>query len=628
MTRAKKLIQLVLVITLCSLPFLSAKEKPVEQFEEQRRAESQAKREAAEAAKAGKQEQKQRAEQELAKSRLPEDATARLSVREIGLRGNTLVSTAELLAGLPIVFNSSDKPIDKADSAHLYDFTALHEVMAEPGTPRVVSARTVQGLTQYILSVYQQKNFGGIYVYVPAEALKGSELKDGILQVDIIEARVGTVGVKYYDVNQSAVEKGYLDANAVLGWSPVKSGEVINRKRLDDYINLLNLNPDRYVSAAVSKGAEANTLAVNYGIYEADPWHYFIQADNSGVKDRQWDPRIGVINTNLLGYDDSFFVLYQFSPESDWEDNYSLFGSYDIPIAGPKLRLNIFGGYSEFDLSPQATDIDFIGGGSFIGANLKYNVLQADGWFFDVIGTVSEERSRITPSLFPEALASNVRMELWGYAIDIHKRDDMSNTSLGYKNTASMGGSSRAEFERARAGAERDFTIHTFYGTHSRLLDPNKVTRLSTTLRWVVTNDRLPPAKMMPFGGLYSVRGYDEYEIIADGGILASAQYEFDIIRYEKIKGDSSEKVDKEQKKQKGLKKLAPLVFSDFGRTRIIEPRGTEDSSDTLFSVGVGTLVEYGDNFSGGVYYGYPLKETEDTRRDKGRVSATVMMRW
>jgi hemolysin activation/secretion protein len=628
MTRAKKLIQLVLVITLCSLPNLAAKEKPAEQFEQQRRAEAQAKREASEAAKARKRQQSQRAEQEAAKSRLPEDATARLTVRELRLKGNTLVSTAEILAGLPIVFNASDKPIDKADSANLYDFTALQEVIAEPGTPRVVSARTIQGLTQYILSVYQQKNLGGIYVYVPAEALKGGELKDGILQVDIIEASVSDVGIKYYDVNQSVVEKGRLDANAVLCWSPVKSGEVINRKRLDDYMNLLNLNPDVYVSAKVSKGAEANTLSVNYDIYEAKPWHYFIQADNSGVRERQWNPRIGVINTDLLGYDDSFFAMYQFKAESGIEDNYSLFGSYDIPIAGPKLRLNIFGGYSEFDLSPQATDIDFIGGGKFIGGNLRYNVFQTDGWFVDVIGTVSEEQSRITPSLFPEILGSNVRMHLWGYAVDIHKRDDIAITSLGYKNTASMGGSSRSEIEKARTGAERDFTIHTFYGSHSRVLDPNKVTRLSATLRWVVTNDRLPPAKMTPFGGMYSVRGYDEYEIVADAGVLASAQYEFDIIRYEKTKIASGEEADKEQKKQKGLKKLAPLVFSDFGRTSIINPQGMEESSETLFSVGIGTLVEYGDNFSGGVYCGFPLRETEDTPAGRARVSATVMMRW
>ena len=36
---------------------------------------------------------------------------------------------------------------------------------------------------------------------------------------------------------------------------------------------------------------------------------------------------------------------------------------------------------------------------------------------------------------------------------------------------------------------------------------------------------------MTTFGGLYTVRGYQESEIVADGGIIASVQYEYDIVK-------------------------------------------------------------------------------------------------
>jgi len=634
---AKNFVRLFLVVAAVGMliaitdfaGFARASEKATQQFTEQRQAEAEAKRQEAEAAKAKQQEQKQLSKEQLARVRLPEDNTPRLKVSEIRFSGNALVSTKELLENMPVIFNASDKPIASAESANLYDFAPLHEIISSPGQSREVSARTIQGLTQYVLSVYQQKNYGGVYVYIPAESLKGgAELKDGVLQVDVIETKVSGVGTKYYDVNQTVARKGYLDANAVLGWSPVKPGGVVNQKKLDDYINQLNLNPDRYVTATVSKGAEPNTLAVDYGIYEANPWHYFIQVDNSGAKDSQWNPKIGVINTNLLGYDDSFMAVYQFRPDSSWNDNYSLYGSYDIPIAGPGLRLNIYGGYSEFDLSSQTSDISFVGGGKFIGANLRYNVFQVDDWFFDVIGSFSEEESRNTPSLFPEFTASKVRMNLLGGGVDIHKRDDVSLASLGYKYTANTGGSGEDEFVKARTDTEKYFTIHNFYGSYSRILDPNKVTRLSMSLRWVVTDDRLVPAKMTPFGGMYTVRGYKEYEVIADEGVLASAQYEFDVIRYENLKGSSKEDVDKQQSKQKGLKKLAPLAFVDFGRSTINSPIGDEKQHQTLLSVGIGAVAEYGDNFSGGVYYGIPLRETEDTKPGSGRVNVSLMMRW
>jgi hemolysin activation/secretion protein len=603
-----------------------AAEKPLEQVKNQRQFEAPAKKEAPIA----KKEPKQLTEEELARIKLPEDTTPRLKVKELRFSGNTLVTTTELLADLPIIFNASDKPITKAESQNLYDFRPLHEVISTPEQTVEVSARTLQGLTQYVLSVYQQKNYGGIYVYVPAEILSGGEVKDGIVVIDVIESQVSSVGIKYYDPNQKSVEKGHLDPNAVLGWSPVKPQGYVNQKKLDDFLNLLNLNPDRYVSAVVSKGSKPNTLAVNYDIYEVNPWHYFIQIDNSGVDESQWNPKIGIVNTNLLGFDDQFTAVYQFRPDSTWNDNYSLYGSYDFPIAGQGLRLNIYGGYSEFDLSSQTSDISFIGGGKFIGANLRYNVFQVDDWFFDVIGSFSEEESRNTPSIFPEFLASKVRMTLLGGGVDIHKRDDMYLASLGYKYTANVDGSDRSEYLTARANSDKYFKIHDFYGSYSQVLDPNIVTKLSTSLRWIITNDRLVPAKMTPFGGMYSVRGYEEYEILADGGLLASAQYEFDLVRYEKLKEFSKEQVDKEQAKQQGLKKFAPLVFTDYGWSKINDASSTinEKSHETLWSAGVGALAEYGNNLSAAVYYGIAMRDTENTDAGDGRVSVSFMLRW
>ena len=697
MKAAKTFVQWLLVVGLTASAISTAKEKPVQQFEEQREQEAAAKREAAEAAKAKKEEQRQlakqlaetrqqakadveqakqqrdetlagldrnasaeelrlqkeqieaqfneqlakidmkvrltTAKQQLAQVKLPEDNSAKLTLKEIRFIGNTLISTAQILEDMPIVFNSSTRPLAKVESEHLYDFTPVYETILMPGTSREVSARTIQGLTQYVLSVYQQKNYAGIYVYVPAEVLKGGSLKDEMLPVEIIEAKVTDVGVKQYDANQVEVSKGYLDPNAVLSWSPVKEDQVANRKKLDDFVNLLNLNPDRYASAVVSKGSEAKTLAVEYDIYEVNPWHWFLQVDNSGTDERQWSPRVGVINTNLLGIDDTFIAMYQASLESDITDNYALYGSYDFPIWGPKLRLNIYGGYSEFDVSSQASDIDFIGSGKFIGTKLRYNVLQKDGWFLDFVGSYSHEESKITPSLFPEFLSSDVKMDLWGWAVEAHKTDDVANTELGFSEVQSIDGlgSDDAEYAMARPGGpiDNDFSIQTLWASHSRLLDPNRVTRISGTIRWIIPSERLVPAKMTSFGGMYSVRGYEEYDVIADGGVLASLQYEFDIIKYKQSQLASLEMNEiRQQQNAWTIKKLALLVFFDFGRAKIKDPASPEKGHQTLASVGPGLLVEVGDNFSGNIYYGFPLKETDDTDKGEGRLNVGLMMRW
>ena len=577
---------------------------------------------------------------------LPEDTSPRLTVKEISINGNTLISTKEIFKKMPLIYNASKRPLLKAQSQYLYDLNDVHEFLSDPNSPREISTRTIDGLVQYILSLYQKKHYAGIYVYVPDGTItENQELENGILLINVLEATVGEVTINFFSVDQGDVndindvndiKKSYLRRSAVEEWSPAKVGQVMNSKSLDYFVNLLNLNPDRHISAMVSKGTEPNTLSLEYNIYETDPWHYFIQVDNSGTNDRQWAPRAGFINTDLLGIDDKFTTVYQAKPDSTIDDNYSIYGSYDFPILGPKLRLNIFGGYSEFDINPQSGPFDFLGRGTFYGASLRYNLLQKKGWFLDIIPSYSYEKSKVTPSLFPTA-GSDVAMDLFGIGTELHHSDDTSNSSVSFNYTQSIGGSSKRSYQLARTLAEPDFSIYTVSANHNRYIDPNKFHQLRSNFRWITSDERLVPAKMTSFGGMYSVRGYDEYEVVADGGILASIQYEFDWLRYNEAIERNEAQADPNQAETSTsdlmLTKLSPLVFMDFGRSNIKDPVKTpaiyaEDKNVTLWSVGVGAIFELNKNLNGTCYYGYPLRATEDTRRGKGRLNVSFMMRW
>ncbi|HCO95012.1 MAG TPA: hypothetical protein DIU00_13845, partial [Phycisphaerales bacterium] len=131
---------------------------------------------------------------------LPEDTTTRLVVRQLRISGNTLVSTEELLEFMPAIYNASDQRDSEADSQYLYDLRSIQKVISAPGRSQEVSLRAIQGLTQYILSVYQKNNYSGIYVYVPEGAIRdGVELVGGILPINVLEAPVSEVKIKYYD---------------------------------------------------------------------------------------------------------------------------------------------------------------------------------------------------------------------------------------------------------------------------------------------------------------------------------------------------------------------------------------------------------------------------------------------
>jgi hemolysin activation/secretion protein len=502
-------------------------------------------------------------------------------------------------------------------------------IATEPGVAQEVSARSIQGFTQYILSIYQNKHYAGIYVYLPGEALEANgDLSRGILPVRILEAPVSDLTSAYYDVNNVPTEPNdyYLRVTALEGWSPVQKGKVINRKKLDNYINLLNLNPDRYVAAVVSRGTEPNSLAVNYNVYEANPWHFFVQIDNSGTSDIQWRPRFGIINTNLLGYDDKFTAIYQAAPDKTWNEEYAIYGSYDFPILGPKLRLNLYAGYNEFDIADP--DINFLGAGTFSGGILRYNAIQHKDWFFDVTGTLGYERSKIRPDTPFPVLDTDIHMTLWGVGTELYKTTDMKDSFFGFNIVGLLDSSDETKMDSSRGlgGASDDFHIYYLNGRHSIYLDTDKIQRLSASARFITSDDRLVPAKMTSFGGMYTIRGYDEYEIVADGGLISSLQYEYDLARKEQVELFGQETNEKTQKPF--IKKLAPLLFLDYGQARIKDATPAEDTDQELASWGGGIILELGNHFTGTVYYGYPLIATDDTRSGKGRVHTGFLLRW
>ena len=183
----------------------------------------------------------------------------------------------------------------------------------------------------------------------------------------------------------------------------------------------------------------------------------------------------------------------------------------------------------------------------------------------------------------------------------------MANTNLAYDYVMRIGGSGQDKYwdsvalTGARTNAEKNFAIHTITANHSQYLKADKIQRVTGSLRWIIPDERLIPAKMTTFGGMYTVRGYKENRIVADGGIIAQVQFEHDLVKQDLAQGTASDP-------KPWLRKLAPLVFFDYGRASIKDKVAGEKGSEELYSLGVGALVELGDNFSGGVYDGYPLK--------------------
>jgi hemolysin activation/secretion protein len=555
---------------------------------------------------------------------LPVDTSVKFTASQMVIEGNVRIDTAELLKMAPAIYNASGGPLKTAPPEDLYDLSAILALAAQPGADREVTARAIQGFTKYVLSEYQRRGYSGVYVFMPADTMvEGIELKDKRLVIQVAEAEVSQVGVNLYSLDKQTVEKSYLDPENLKRWSPVKEGRMLNEKKLDDFVNQINLNPDKHVSAMISKG-QNNTLAVGYDLYERTPWHFFIQADSSGTDKRQWSPRVGVVNTDLTGRMDRATVVYQAKPE-EMDDNYAAFGSYEVPLWTPALKLMGFAGYSEYDTNPVGTSpFTFQGSGYFYGGKLRYNVVQWNKWFLDITGGVTHQRSRYTPSLFASELSSDLRINYWSTGVEVYRNDDLTETRLGIEKYTSFGGSSDTKFDDARTDTDSDFHYYVLNASRSQFMDIQRVHRLVAFGRYMIPGERLTPSAMTTFGGLYTVRGYEEDEVVADGGLVASVQYEYDLIAAEAVKtAAGSEKPGKQF-----VRRLAPVVFADIGRAEMKHTVPGEIEVVELASIGTGLVTTLGDNFEGSLYYGWALRSTEETDAGDGQLGASVLLKW
>lgn len=559
----------------------------------------------------------------------PKNKPDLFGVKQIRITGNTALSYTELM-------DPKRLPLQYVEKEEEYDFRALHEVLKSPGKMNWLSKKTIQGLTKYILNRYIEKGYAGIFVYVPQNTIIEGKFKNGILEVNVIEGKVEKVVIEHYDFDREKKEKGILKDSMLR--SRVKPGGLINKKKLDYSINLLNLNPDRHINTVVSRGAEEDSLNLTYDVYEASPWHWYAQVDNSGTDKRQWAPRVGLVNTNLTGRDDRFAFMYQ-APVDSLDENNAVFGSYEFPLFTPRLRLGFYGGYSQFDIAPEtaAQGVNFRGQGSFYGTTLRYNLLQWAGrnssderspWFFDLIGSLSHEKSKNSPSL---GLSADVDMDLYGLGAELHRSTKRSGTSLLFNKTTSFAGGSKTQFNRARANADPDFTIYTLAASHRRFIDEAGIHELCGSLRSIYSDERLIPAKMTTFGGLYTVRGYEEDEVVADGGIIASFQYKFDLSKH--LNGPAQISRDPQNggaatPSGDGTPKVALLAYLDHGRAKIKDPVPGEKKAVDLWGAGLGATVEVGENTCGSFYYSWPLRSTSETDSGDGRWNFSFRRLW
>ena len=462
--------------------------------------------------------------------------------------------------------------------------------------------------------------------------------------------------------------------------------DLIDRRRLEDYLHRLNRHGGRMVEAALAPGDEPGEVVLDYRVLEPKPWYVYGQATNTGTsRTNPWQARFGVSHNQLTNRDDTLSIDYL---NAGLDDVHNLSARYQAPFFGPRrpewmnrrkgdpgmlawfprekipwwgvdrLRWEIdfgwnqskAGGNSVFPgiASDPVKNNEFNGGGRFL-----YETFQHRNFFVDLIPGVGLRALHVENLVAQGVNESDVLLVLPSFGVHAEKISQLATFTLDTSVQGQVNSIAEGDVENlGRARTDDTWALLDFNVGYSAFLEPllrpnawrdpsNELSatlahELSLGLRGQYAFDyRLIPQASLPIGGFYSVRGYEQSVAVGDSVVIGSLEYRFHLPRALPVKrqplrlpGIGDFRVAPQQAYGRPDWDLMLRGFLDVGRTiRNGSPGGSGNTEfdQTLVGAGVGAELVLRSNFRARVDWAAALEKTKGDLEDGSEVGDNLV---
>ena len=463
---------------------------------------------------------------------------------------------------------------------------------------------------------YHDKGFQTVSVSVPQQnALTGRVI------LKVTEMKVGQLRVK---------NSRYFDLDKVKDRAPsLKPGTVPDFNAVTKDIVGLNQWPDRRVTPALRAGITPGTVDVDLNVEDKAPFHGSVELNNRRSPNTTGSRLIGTARyDNLWQLGHSFSFTYQVAPENS-KDAEVFSASYlarfeDIDW----LTALVYGVKSSSDVATVG-GMNVVGPGEIIGARAVMTLPARENFFHTLsmgvdykhfgqtmrstAPTVDGINNFSTPITYFAAVAS------YGATFQGEK----SLTQLNASITAAMrpAGDDWRQFDNKRAWASGSFTHLNVDLAHTHELPEGF--QFWTKVAAQVSDGPQVSSEQFSVGGMDTVRGYLESEVLGDDGIVGNIE-----IR----SPDVGSMLQKEMKDETGqgnprfttFNEWRFFGFVDAGHVRVQRPLPEQQTRFDVWSYGAGTRFKVFEGFNGVIAYSVPMISQAYTHANSGRVNFRI----
>lgn len=482
-------------------------------------------------------------------------------ISAFALQGNTLLPEAEM-------------------QSHLAEFTGPSK-----------TAEDVEAARDALEGLYHKEGYPTVLVNIPEQTVEG-----GIIRLQAIESRIRRVKV---------TGNRYFTMDKILRELPsFRPGEILYVPKVEAELREINRNQDFKVAPVVMPSKEPGAIDVELKVKDRLPLHGSVELNNRSTHDTT-DLRLNCMirYDNLWQKEHSISLQYQTSPE-DTDEVQVVAGSYVFPTPWKDDHLvALYGIWSDSDTA-FGEGFEVVGKGNIFGAryvmplpsyklythNLTLGLDYKD--FDETTGFEEEEEDLRTPLTYvPLSLSYSASLfDRWG-----HTRFS-SGLNMSFRGLVSE----QREFEEKRFRAKGNYVCATFglERTHKLPVDMGLFVKLDGQ----VADQPLISNEQYSAGGMGSVRGYKESEVLGDDAFHTTLEFSApDLADLFKV----SDHVG-----------FTPYLFYDAAALRVRSPLEGQDSSPFVQGAGLGVrgyvsrFLEYQSDWA------IALSDTEQT--DKG----------
>ena len=434
---------------------------------------------------------------------------------------------------------------------------------------RKVAFKDLNEIVQRINTEYQKAGYLTTIAYLP-----GQDIKDGLVEIRVVEGRMGELKVE---------GNKYFSSGPIEKYFHIKKNQLLDVNKLERDLLRLNLNPDLEIKSVLSAGGEPGATDITLKAKESFPHHVGASFDNQGTRlTGKWRQFALLRSSNLTGNFDSFYESTVFS-----SDTFGEFVSYTVPIGTYGTKFGLDATYFTSRIGKEFKPFEIYGTSQIYDPHLSWELaLQED---FQANANLGIEIKSIKKKALGGVTASDqLRTPYFGF--DFTKTDSWAGQTsyspkFSFGTEGFLGASDRNHPTSSRAGTGGFF--FKFEQALNRIQKTPFDSFLFIRTNFQAASHTLASSEQFQLGGANSIRGYPEGDYLADMGGSLNLDWVMPMYLIPK-----DWKLSNSGTPMRYL--IEPVIFADVGGGRLKKVLPGETRDKFLSGVGGGFRFHFG----------------------------------